>query len=201
MKIRRRIFQDDSLSPLLFVLVMIPLTFVLRQTKASYELKKGGKKINHLLFMDDLKQFAKNEDQIDNLVNTVRIFSEDIKMEFGLPKCGVLIMKRGKVVKSEGISMLDGNMMKNIEEVVYKYFGILEAVGVKHKEMKDQIKKEYIRRVRNILKPKLNRGNIILAINSRAVSIVRHGAGIISWTKIELEELDRITFFIVTLKM
>ena len=24
--------------------------------------------------MDDLKQFAKNEDQIDNLVNTVRIF-------------------------------------------------------------------------------------------------------------------------------
>ena len=73
-KIRRGIFQGDSLSPLLFVLVMIPLTLVLRQTKASYELKKGGKKINHLLFMDDLKLFAKNEDQIDNLVNTVIIF-------------------------------------------------------------------------------------------------------------------------------
>ena len=43
--------------------------------------------------MDDLKLFAINEDQIDNLVNTVRIFSEDIKMEFGLAKCGVLIMK------------------------------------------------------------------------------------------------------------
>ena len=54
--------------------------------------------INHLLFMDDLKLFAQNEDQIDNLV---RIFSEDIKMEFGLPKSGVLIMKRGKVVKTE----------------------------------------------------------------------------------------------------
>ena len=37
-------------------------------------------------------------------------------MEFGLPKCGVLIMKRGKVVKSEGISMPDRKMMKNIEE-------------------------------------------------------------------------------------
>ena len=143
---------------------------VLRQTKTSYELKKGGKKINHLLFMDDLKLFAKIEDQIDSLVNTVRIFSEDIKMEFVLPKCGVLIMKGGKVVKSEGISMLDG----------YKYLGILEADGVKHEEMKDQIKEEYIRRVRNILKSKLNGGNIILAINSRAVSIVRYGAGIIS---------------------
>ena len=192
-KIRRGIFQGDSLSPLLFVLVMIPLTLMLRQTKESYELKKGGKKINRLLFMDDQKLFAKNEDQIDNLVNTVRIFSEDIKMEFGLPKCGVLIMKRGKVVKSEGISMLDGKMMKNIKEGGYKYLGILEADGVKHEEMKDQIKKEYIRRVRNILKSKLNGGNIISAINSRAVSIVRYGAGIISWTKMELEEPDRKT--------
>ena len=73
---------------------------MLRQTNASYKLKKGGKKINHLLFMDDLKLFAKNEDQINNLVNTVRIFSEDMRTEFGLPNCGVLIMKRGKVVKS-----------------------------------------------------------------------------------------------------
>ena len=85
-KIRRGTFQGDSLSPLLFVLVMIPLTLVLRQTKASYELKKGVKKINHLLFMDDLELFAKNEDQINKIVNIVRIFLEDIKMEFGLPK-------------------------------------------------------------------------------------------------------------------
>ena len=148
-KIRRGIIQGNSLSPLLYALMMIPLTLVLRQTKAAYELKKGGKKINHLLFMDDLKLFAKNEDQIDNLVNAVRVCSEDIKMEFGLPKCGVLIMKRGKVVKSEGISMPDGKMMKNIEEGGYKYLEILEAEGAKHEEMKDRIKNEYIRRVRN----------------------------------------------------
>ena len=54
--------------------------------------------------MDELKMLAKNEDQIDSLENTVRIFSEDNKMEFGSPKCGVLIMTRWKVVKSEGIS-------------------------------------------------------------------------------------------------
>ena len=54
--------------------------------------------------------------------------------------------------------------------------------------MKDLRTKEYIRRVRNILKSKSNRGNIILAINSSAVSDVRYGAGIISWTKMELEE-------------
>ena len=54
-KIRHGTFQGDSLSPFLFVLVIISLALVLRQTMASYELKKGGKKINRLLFMDDLK--------------------------------------------------------------------------------------------------------------------------------------------------
>ena len=115
-KIRRGIFRGHRLSPLLFALVMIPLTLVLRQTKASYELKKGGKKINHLLFKDDLKLFARNEDHIDNLVNTVRSFSGDIKTEFGLPKCGVLVMERGRLVKSEGITIPDGKMMKHIED-------------------------------------------------------------------------------------
>ena len=127
-KIKHGILQGDSLSPLLFALVMIPLILVLGQTKVSYEVKKGGKKINHLLFIDDLKLFAKNEDQIDSLVNTVRTFSEDIKNEFGLLKRGVLIMKIRKVVKSDGISMSDEKMMKNIEEGGYKYLGIVELM-------------------------------------------------------------------------
>ena len=56
--------------------------------------------------------------------------------------------------------------------------------------MKGQIKEEYIRKVRNILKSKLNDGNTISAINSRPVSIVRYGSGIIILTKIELKELN-----------
>ena len=49
------IFQGNCLPPLLFVLVMIPLTLMLKQTNAFYELKNAGKKINHLLFMYNLK--------------------------------------------------------------------------------------------------------------------------------------------------
>ena len=59
-KIRRGIFQGDSLSPFLFVLVMIPLSLILRKTTIAYEVKKGGVKVNNLMFKDDLKLLAKN---------------------------------------------------------------------------------------------------------------------------------------------
>ena len=65
--------------------------------------------------------------------------------------------------------------------------------------MKEIVHKEYYRRVRKILKPKLNGGNTITAINSRSVSIVRYGAGIINWSKNELEEVDRKTRTLLTI--
>ena len=80
--IRKGIFQGDSLSPLLFVLCMVPLTWLLRRARTGYEWGDKGFKVNHLLFMDDLKLFAKSKNQIDPLVQTVHIFSEDICMQF-----------------------------------------------------------------------------------------------------------------------
>ena len=106
--IRRRIFQGDSLFPLLFVLCMVPLTWLLRRAKASYEWGNKGFKLNHLLFMDDLKLFDKSKNQIDSLVQTVHIFSEDIGMQFGIKKCGVLTMERGKNIRTDHIRLPEG---------------------------------------------------------------------------------------------
>ena len=58
--VKRGKFQEDSPSPLLFVLSMIPLSSVLRKVNISYEWGKKEYKLNHLLFMDDLKLFSKN---------------------------------------------------------------------------------------------------------------------------------------------
>ena len=76
--IRRGIYQGNSLSPLLFVLCMVPLIWLLRTAKADYEWGNKGFKLNHLLLMDDLKLFAKSKNQIDSLVQTVYIFIEDM---------------------------------------------------------------------------------------------------------------------------
>ena len=56
--IQRGIFQRDTLSLLLFVIGLIPLSHILRKVNAGYQLGKGQhKKINHLLFMDDLRLY------------------------------------------------------------------------------------------------------------------------------------------------
>ena len=102
-RVKRRIFQGDNLSPLLLVLALIPLTLVLRKVKAGYNLGNGLHIINHILFMDDLKLYGKSENQVNTLLQSVRVVSEDIRNKFGIEKCAVLVTKRGRLVKSEGI--------------------------------------------------------------------------------------------------
>ena len=60
---RRGIFQWDSLLPLLFVLIMLPLTLVLRKLRAGYRLAEDMKPVNHLLFMDDLELYGASKGQ------------------------------------------------------------------------------------------------------------------------------------------
>ena len=64
---------------------------------------------------------------------------------------------------------------------------------MREKEMKKRFEKEYKRRLKLVLKSKLNGKNKINAINTWAVSVLRYGAGIIRWTKEELKSLDRRT--------
>ena len=77
--------------------------------------------------MDDLKLFAKSKNQVDFLVQTLHIFSEDICMQFGIKKSGVLITERGKVIRTDGIRLPDEQHMKDIDETGYTYLGILET--------------------------------------------------------------------------
>ena len=83
----------------MFVLALIPLSLILKKVKAAHEFSESKEKINHLLFMDDLKLYSGSEKGLEPLVQTVHVFSEDIGMEFGIEKCAMLVMEKGKIVK------------------------------------------------------------------------------------------------------
>ena len=193
-EIKQGIFQGDSLSPLVFVLALIPLSLILRKAKAAYEFSGSKEKINYLLFMDDLKLSSRSEKGLDSLVPTIRVFSEDIGMEFGIEKCAMLLMEKGKIVKSVGIELPNGKAIKSLQEVEsYKYLGILEADKVLEEKMKFIVSKEYIRRLRKVLKSKLNGGDIVNGVNAWAVSLLRYSAAFLSRRKNELQAIDSKT--------
>ena len=75
---------------------MIPLNHIIRKCTAGYKLRKSQEKINHLMYMDDIKLFAKNEEGLVTRIHAVRIYNQNIGMEFGVEKCAILEMKSGK---------------------------------------------------------------------------------------------------------
>ena len=95
-KIQIGIFQRDTLSQLLFVIAMMPLNHILTKCTTGNKLSKSQEKINHLMYMDDIKRFGKNEKELETLIQTVRIYSQDIGIECGIEKCAMLVEKSGK---------------------------------------------------------------------------------------------------------
>ena len=115
-------------------------------------------------------------------------------MEFGIEKCAMLLMEKGKIVKSVGIELPNGKVIKSLQEGEnYKYSGILEEEKFLEEKMKLNVLKEYIRSLRKVLKSKLNGGNLVHGVNTWAVSLLRYSEALVSWRKIELQAIDRKT--------
>ena len=67
--------------------------------------------------------------------------------------------------------------MKDVDEDGYTYLDILQLDEIKEQEMKIKVTVEYKRRLRLILKSKLNGKNKIQAINTWTVALLLYGAG------------------------
>ena len=75
-------------------------------------------------------------------------------------------MEKGKIVKSVDIELPDVKVIKLLQEgESYKYLGILEADKFLEEKMKLNVSKEYIRRIRKVLKSKLNSENLVCGVN------------------------------------
>ena len=146
--------------------------------------------------MDDIKLFAKNEKELKTLIHTVRIYSPDIGMEFGIEKRSVLVMKSGKRQLTDGMELPNKNYIKTLaENKTYKYLGILEADTIKQTEIKEKNQKEYRRRTRKLHETKLNSRNHIKGINTWA----RYSGPFLKLTRDELKQMDQRTRKLTTM--
>ncbi|XP_069356456.1 uncharacterized protein [Maniola hyperantus] len=104
-RIGRGIFQGDCLSPLWFCLSLNPLSTLLEGSGTGFQFRRGGTKVPHLLYMDDLKLLAPNATRLQELLNVTTDFSNSIRMELGLDKCAVMHVERGQVTHSAEMSL------------------------------------------------------------------------------------------------
>ena len=138
------------------------------------------------------------------LFNGVSIFIDNLKpreiMEFGIEKCAMLVMKSGKRHMTDGIELPNHDRIRTLEEKeTYKYLGIFEADTIKQVEIKDTIRKEYLRRMRKLLETKLSSRNLIKGINTWAVPLVRYSGPFLKWTREELKQMDWRTRKVMTM--
>ena len=72
------------------------------------------------------------------------------------------------------MELSDGKVIKSLQEgESYKFLGILDADKFVEEKIKLNVLKEYIRRLK-VLKSKLNGGNLVRAVNTWAVSLLRY---------------------------
>ena len=72
----------------------------------------------------------------------MNIFSDDVGMVVGLDKCVVLVLKRLKVVRTEGIKVLDRKRMREVKLDEWKYLGVLQLYSTMNRDVKERVKSE-----------------------------------------------------------
>ena len=68
------------------------------------------------MYTDNIKLVAEKEKELKTLIQAIRTFSQDIKMESGIEKGAILIMKREKRQITEGIELLNQNRIRTLGE-------------------------------------------------------------------------------------
>ena len=199
--ISRGIFQGDSLSPIWFCMALNPLSKMLNECNYGYRIDSHNqiKTLTHLLYMDDIKLFAGSEEKLNGLLNIVEMFSNDVNMSLGVQKCAIVNIRKGQYVQGSSYEYGDGNFIQCLEkQQLYRYLGIPQNNRINQTEIKSQFKKQYLHRVRSVLKTELVSKHKFSAINSWAVPLLTFSFGIIDWKDSELESLNRKTRSLLT---
>ena len=96
----------------------------------------------------------------------------------------MLVMESGKRHITDRMELPNHDKIRTHgENETYKYLGILEADTIKQVEMKNKIRKEYLRRTKKLHDTKLSSGNLIEGINTWAVPLVRYSGPFLKWTR------------------
>ena len=77
--------------------------------------------MNHLMYIDYVKLFAKYKKELETLIHAVRIYSQDIGIEFGIENA-MLVIKSGKRRITDGMELLNKDKIRTVREKTLQVF-------------------------------------------------------------------------------
>ena len=113
---------------------------------------------------------------------------------YGVAKCAEIVFEHGKMVRGEGLKVLE-ERMKTIdpdENEIYKFLGLEQADGIKAEAVFERIKSEISKRVKLLTKTELNDANLIQAINKKVIPVAAYAMNVCKFSTSELNELDQV---------
>ncbi|TBU20298.1 reverse transcriptase [Hamiltosporidium tvaerminnensis] len=180
-KIDKGILQGDSLSPLLFVLCMDPLSRKLNEeyAKVTIQTEDASHSTNHLLFIDDLKLLAKDGTTLEKMTEEVKMFMKNIGLE----------INREKSATNDSCCENTATLLEGIG--VYKYLGIIEdSRGIPTRKSFEEVQTKLIARVERLCRTRLNARNLFQAINQHAISLINYHIGVLRLEPGDFSKLD-----------
>ena len=108
-RILKGFLEGDSYLPVGFCLTEVPIEMLLDETE-GYKLGQPGRrciKRTHSLFIDDLKVYQENHQKLEITNETIVKASIDTGACYGVKKCAEIIFRKGKMVKGEGLPLLE----------------------------------------------------------------------------------------------
>lgn len=168
-RVQRGVLQGDALSPLLFVMSISPLSHYLNsKTKChayTQMAKNKGLSFNHQLYMDDLKLYARSEEDLKTLFRAAETATKALGMNINTKKCGSTCL----------ISRTGGDPIRTIEgKEVYKYLGIQQTTVNDRKRNLMDLKDKVLSKSKAIFASELTIGQKVKLYNTAVVPVARY---------------------------
>jgi hypothetical protein len=126
------------------------------------------------MFIYDLKVCQENNQKLEVANETIVKASVDTGACYGVKKCAEIVFKNGKMVKGDGLAVLEERIkaLDPEQNEVYTFLGCVQGDKIDvRRAMMQGVKKEIAKRLEQLMGVNLNDENRVKAINCRVVPV------------------------------
>ena len=151
-------------------------------------------KRTHSFFIDDLKVYQQNHERLKAVNETIVKASLDTGACYRVKKCAEIVFVRGKMVRAEGLKVLEEKMkaLDPDQNENYKFLGCEQAAQIDTQAVYKRVSTEMDKRIKLLTSTELYERNMIKAINTRVIPVASYVMNVCEFNKKQLDDLDKV---------